>query len=119
MKKLILSCVCVLLLGSDTKNGVIGDQGKITSVRHEKEVEVIVEGIDGWRLNTEYPPRLKMGDSKWGVSDLKWRGCKDGKADAGVWRVETTAESGEVKAVFCNSVSCSAPVSGKFSVKRN
>jgi hypothetical protein len=117
MKKLILSCVCVLLLGSDAKSGIVGDQGRVTAVRHEKEVEVTIEGVDGWRLNVEYPPRLKMGDNKWGVDDMKWRGCKDGKADAGVWRVTTAAVSGEVKAVFCNSSSCSAPVSGTFSVK--
>jgi len=117
MKKLVLGCVCLLLLGGDVKKGVVGEQGKVTAVRHGAEVEVVVEGVDGWRLNVKYPPRLKMGDGKWGVDDMKWRGCEDGKADAGVWRVSTTADSGVVKAVFCNSVSCSAPVSGAFSVK--
>jgi hypothetical protein len=116
MKKIILCCA-LMLLGGDVKKGVVGDQGKVSAVRHGKEVEVTIEGVDGWRLNVKYPPRLKMGNDRWGVDDMRWIGCDDGKASAGVWRVTTTAANGEVRAVFCNGFSCSAPVTGVFDVR--
>lgn len=117
VKRFFAACACLSLLGGDIKRDVIGEYGRVVATRRGAEVEVVIEGVNGWRLNVEYPPRLSMGDEKWGVDRLRWRGCSEGKADAAVWRVTSSAVAGEVKAVFCSSTACSAPIVGAFDVR--
>ena len=92
--------------------------GSVVAARRGGGVEVVVRGLDGWRVNADYPARLTLGSSSWRASDGSFSGLSGGKADALVWRVESPAEEGSVRAVFCDASRCSAPVVLSFRVAR-
>lgn len=117
LMKVAIGAGAMLLLGGDVKKGVVGDHGTVTGVRRGAEVIVTVAAVPGWKLNVEYPPRLRLGSDKWGPADVKWRDAAGGKAAAGEWRVKSAAGSGDVKVVFCSPTACTAPETGVFDVK--
>lgn len=115
--KTTLAAGALILLGGDVKKGIVGDHGTVVATRTGDEVVVTVTSLPGWKLNVEYPPRMRMGGDKWGPAHIVWRDCAGGKASAGVWRVKSAATTGDVKVVFCSSSSCTAPETGVFDVK--
>lgn len=96
----------------------MGRYGRIDAMRRDTVVEVRLRSLDGWGVSTGYWARVTLGAEDLSFGEALLRNLsRDGTA-AGevVWYVESPANSGVVKAVFCRPGECSPPITAEFVV---
>ena len=104
---------------------------KVSAQAKDGELRVVIEGADGWYVNTEFPG-LKVGvnapdgvtlDKKELVkADAKLEGTEhEGKAKRAIFRVKFKGSAksldGSYKTVVCSSTSCSPPLKGSWAAR--
>lgn len=93
------------------------DHGSITAKRSGDTVTITLAGKGDWHVNSEYGIKVELGAVKLGKTDAKYAGMHDGKADSVSFEAKDAAQSGTMKAVFCDKTSCTAPLKTTFDVK--
>jgi hypothetical protein len=105
------------------------DHLKITAQVHGNDLTVVLEGTDGWYVNTAFPG-LQIGvnapsgvgldKNHLGKGDAKLEGTEhEGKAKRAVFHVGFKGSAnrfdGSYKTVVCSMNSCSPPIKGTWS----
>lgn len=114
---MVLVAACGLLVTAETQAEGFADHGTVTATRSGGKVTIVVAGKGEWHVNTEYPIKVQLGEAKLGKADAQYAGSKNGKADSATFETSDAANSGTVKAVFCDASSCTAPLKTSFDVK--
>lgn len=85
----------------------------------EPQISITVAGKDDWYVNTEYNAKIVIGDTELRKADGLYKdiNAKGDKAASVTWITNSMAKTGTAKLVFCNSTSCTAPISTSFTVR--
>ncbi|MBM4357001.1 MAG: hypothetical protein FJ096_02720 [Deltaproteobacteria bacterium] len=106
-----------VMISAPTMAEGFADHGTVKATRSGGKVTIVVSGKGDWRVNTEYPIKVELGGAKLSKGDAKYGGEKNGKAESATFETGDAANSGSVKAVFCDASSCTAPLKTSFDVK--
>lgn len=112
-----VAAIATLAIATPSEAQVFNNHGTVSATRKGDKVTVVVAGKGEWHVNMEYDIKVTLGDKKLGKADARYAGGKDGKADSATFETSEKASSGEVKAVFCDAHSCTAPMKIGFQVK--
>ena len=133
MKLATITAVAALALTAVLASDVAADEDwpshlKITATAKDGELKVVLEGGDGWYVNTEFPG-LKVGvdavdgvtldKSELGKADARLEGTEhEGKAKRATFAVKfkgsAKPSSGSYKTVVCSEKACSPPFKGTW-----
>jgi hypothetical protein len=108
---------CGVAVAAPTQAEGFADHGTVTAKRSGDKVTITVVGKGDWHVNAEFPIKVELGGTKLGKSDGKYANPHDGKADSVTFEAKDPANSGTVKAVFCDKASCTAPLKTDFKVQ--
>lgn len=120
MSKSIITSILILLASPATgKEADFAKHGVITALRKGDKTAVTITGIDGWKVNTQYNAKVTLGATTLRKADGIYKDInpKGDKACSVSWYSSAQEKKGTIKVVFCNDVSCTAPVSTEFNVR--